>query len=198
MSSSLRPAITNWLWLAELRATEDALVIGEYPLFVRAGLERHFSSITHQPLVTKEMPGAGIPDLSIAYEGDSFDCAVLDEDVSRMVADSSSESSSVLLHKVRHVLRLGGCAFIGFSRMERGAGRQIVRRLKKTGFRRVRMLYVYESLEHPNTLVPASRGAAAYFELFAWGGVRGLVRAIIAAVGLHHLLHRSAVVLAYR
>lgn len=196
---SLRPAITNWVWLAEMSGMHDALVIGDCPLFVRAGIEQHFSAITHHPVgKVPGQTGVHLAGISLPFEGGSFDCVLVDEQIGETSFRGERRDIIPLFHGIRHVLREGGCAFVPVPELNRRGPGRLVRQIRKAGFRHVRVLYVYESLERPNTLVPANRTTAAYFEMFAWGGLKGRVRALIAAMGFHYLLHPAMLVLAFR
>jgi len=193
-----RTAITNWVWLAELEQSQHALVLGDHPGDVRAGLERHFDTVHHRVVPREAAPRQDLSSIALPHEEAFLDCVVLDQDLGAAAVAAPREGALRFLEGIRFVLRDDGCVFIPLTGSERMRPRRFARRLRGVGYRRVRSWYVYEALDRPGTLVPARRAAAAYFEVFAWGSGKGRLRGLASAVGLHGLLHRAMIMLAYR
>ncbi len=190
VQSSLRTAINNWLWLAELPNMRDALVVGEYLPHVKAGLEKHFEEIRVHSLT-------GDNGLSLPFEPQSFDCIVFDDVIGEGLVSNTVIGGLQLLAEVRRVVRLGGCVFLPVKHLARRRPHRLARPLRRAGFAEIRPVYVYESFDRPDTMIPARQRTATFFESWAWGGVRGKARAAVALAGAHHLTQPSLFFLAY-
>lgn len=195
---AFRTALTNWVWLAELAETRRALLVGDHAHAVRAGLERHFTTLRPHA-VSREMDHAAVrSSIATSYEHASFDCVVLDERLGSGIVTRADRGAGRLLEEIGNVLRKDGCVCIPVTSTARLRPAAYERFVKGAGYQRLRSFYVYESLERPVTLIPVHRRSAGYFEVFAWGAGRGWLRGIISAVGMHRLLHRTMLLVAYR
>jgi SAM-dependent methyltransferase len=149
------------------------------------------------------------------YPHASFDCVA----VSRLALAGVDGGAGALRHELaewRRLLRVGGCLYVGLDNRwwvgrclrwrdgARTSGRpqspsQLARLLAHAGFRRIRVYYVEGAHDQLNSVVPRARRAVLAWARQAGGSRRSrAVRSLVTRLGLHALLFRTCIALAYR
>jgi O-antigen/teichoic acid export membrane protein len=218
----------NWMWLAAPASWDRVLEVGAESASLAPALADHFAVVHRldpervgrgaaQPAgrlgVRRGSTVSGSVRSSPFRDG-SFDCIVYHPEPPdpNRGSPATSRSRRDALRECLRMLRPGGCLCVTspnpcevetlWSRLRAGVARQgalSARGLRRCGFARVCAYYVDPSSDWPESVTPTTRRASLVSEqVTGEPGVRGLVRRVVGAAGLHRLIHSSMMFLAYK
>jgi hypothetical protein len=213
MTEVLKASTSNWIWLANLKRHDRAVVVGDRSQHLRTDLTRHFKNVVwvrDLSLDGDSQPKADADGLGwvatsarrLPIASGSVDCLCLD---SRLVLDQPAQSTNDdILIEARRIVNEAGCLFLP---REQGDARswlkpwrldRISSRLRLAGFRRIRTYYVFPDHGYFDSIIPAEGRAAAGYVVWGEGATRrGRLRRLATLAGAHRMTYKSWFYLAY-